>query len=890
MKAAQIRQSFLDFFRGKGHAIVPSTSLLPTSPNLLFTNAGMNQFVPYFLGEGKAPWKRVANTQKCIRAGGKHNDLEDVGFDTYHHTFFEMLGNWSFGDYFKEEAIEWAWELLTGVWSLPKERIYATIYRPGPGEPAEFDWQAWELWANIFRREDLDPEVHIRAFGMKENFWMMGETGPCGPCSELHVDLTPLGDTAGALVNADDPRCIEIWNLVFIQYNAEADGAFRPLPATHVDTGLGFERVAGIYATTKNLTDYSRAPSNYDSDLFGDFFRFLTERSSHRYQHTVPGDRKAMSEIEMKDCAFRVLADHIRTLTCSIADGILPGNDGRNYVLRRILRRAILFSKRLDLPSRSFSDLVEPTVESLGDSFPELVEHRSMIERVISTEEEAFERTIERGLQILDRITAGGERRISGFDAFTLYDTYGFPIDLTQLIARERGMTIDIEGFESHMTEQRERARRAHKRMSITIAEEASTAASKTEFCGYRRENLANFSATVVAVVHKGDAAFLVFDTTPFYSEMGGQIGDTGTVSIAGREYRITDTIRDGEDRFLHKTDLPLVEDLSGKSAVLSVDLDRRLGIQRHHTATHVLHAALRQVLGSHLKQSGSLVSEGRLRFDFSHFEQPSRTQLQEIETWANLRIIENTSVDWYEVPFDEKPEEAIAFFGDKYGSVVRIVDIGGWSVELCGGTHVDATGEIGLLKVVHESAIAAGTRRIEAIVGESAYQFVRHNFEHFTSLARRLSCQTEEVEERVTNLLQTKSALERELQKLRQRNLSTQADELADSAVSNGDVQFVAAKVATENPGELRPLALQVADRLKAAVVVLGRTNGDKVTILALATPQAVAAGHQADQIIKSLADDLGGNGGGKPAFAMGGGDRPEKLQGVLKQFIDSV
>ena len=890
MKAAQARQSFLDFFKGKGHAIVPSASLLPTSPNLLFTNAGMNQFVPYFLGEGKAPWKRVANTQKCIRAGGKHNDLEDVGFDTYHHTFFEMLGNWSFGDYFKEEAIEWAWELLTEVWSLPKERLYATVYRPGPGEPAEFDRQAWDLWASIFRREDLDPEVHIRTSGMKDNFWMMGETGPCGPCSELHVDLTPLGDTEGGLVNADDPRCIEIWNLVFIQYNAEADGAFRPLPATHVDTGLGFERVAGIYATTKNFTDYSRAPSNYDSDLFAETFRFLTERSGHRYQHTVPGDRKAMSEIETKDCAFRVLADHIRTLTCSIADGILPGNDGRNYVLRRILRRAILFSKRLDLPSGSFSDLVEPTVNSLGDSFPELVEQRSMIQKVISTEEEAFERTIGRGLQILDRITADGARRISGIDAFTLYDTYGFPIDLTQLIARERDMTIDLEGFESHMAEQRDRGRRAHRRTSITVAEEASSFASKTEFCGYHRENLANFSATVAAVVGQGDVGFLVFDKTPFYGEMGGQIGDTGTASIDGRKYRITDTVRDGEDRFLHRTELPVIEDLKGKTAVLSVDLDRRFGIQRHHTGTHVLHAALRQVLGSHLKQSGSLVSDGRLRFDFSHFEQPSREQLQEIETWANLRIIGNTGVDWYEVPFDEKPEEAIAFFGDKYGSIIRIVDIGGWSVELCGGTHVAAIGEIGLLKIVHESAIAAGTRRIEALVGESAYEFVRHNFEHFTSLARRLSCQTEDVEERVTTLLQTKSDLERELRELRQKNLTAQADALADSAVPKGDIQFVAAKVETENPGELRPLALQVANRLKSAVVVLGRADVAKLTILALATPQAVAEGHRADQIIKVLTSHLGGSGGGKPAFAMGGGDRPEKLQGALERFIDSV
>lgn len=463
MNAAEIRQSFLDFFADKKHTIVPSVPLLPTAPNLLFTNAGMNPFVPYFLGEQTSPEKRVANTQKCIRAGGKHNDLEDVGFDTYHHTFFEMLGNWSFGDYFKKEAIEWAWELLTDIWQFPKERLYATVYKPDDNEPAIFDQEAWDFWANIFQAEGLDPHKHICYGNKKDNFWMMGETGPCGPCSEIHIDLTPNGDSKGTLVNVDSPFCMEIWNLVFIQYNATDTGDFLPLSAQYVDTGMGLERIAGIMATTKHFHDFSSLPSNYNSDLFTSLFDALKKDSGHHYKGIIAQNRNQLSENECKDSAFRILADHARTIVCSIADGILPGNEGRHYVIRRILRRAVLWANRIGLPQGSFAKLCDPVIEKLSPIFPELIHQRKTIQKVLANEEETFSRTLDRGLQLFDKMTVNSSQCLSGKDAFTLYDTYGFPLDLTQLIAQERNLSVDLEGFDQEMKIQQNRARAAQK-------------------------------------------------------------------------------------------------------------------------------------------------------------------------------------------------------------------------------------------------------------------------------------------------------------------------------------------------------------------------------------------------------------------------------------------
>ena len=890
MNSSELRQSFLDFFRSKDHEVVPSASLLPDSPNLLFTNAGMNQFVPYFLGERTPPWPRAADTQKCIQAGGKHNDLEDVGFDTYHQTFFEMLGNWSFGDYFKKEAIEWAWELLTEIWNLPKARLYATIYKPGSGDPSEFDQEASDLWSEIFSREGLDPAIHIRPFDSKDNFWMMGDTGPCGPNSEIHMDLTPEGDTKGELVNADSVRCIEIWNLVFIQFNAESDGSFSTLAQKHVDTGLGFERVAGIYASTKRLSDFSQPSSNYNCDLFSEIFDQLTAMSGHRYEGTIPNNRDHMSEVEMKDCAFRVLADHIRALSFSIADGIPPGNEGRNYVLRRILRRAVLFSDRVELPKGSFVKLVEPLVSQLGDVFSELRERKDMISRIIASEEEKFEQTIDRGLLMFDKIASGEKSQITGREAFTLYDTYGFPLDLTEIIARERGLTIDRPGFEVEMQAQRERARAAQEKTEIRVSEDEDSRVEETEFVGFDAGNLENYEVSITAQLHQGEAQFLVFDRTPFYAERGGQVGDSGFLELEGHKLRISDTIRDGRGRTLHQTEVEDLEDLESKKGRLFVDVERRVAIQRHHSATHILHWALRAVLGNHVGQAGSLVADDRLRFDFSHFEQPSQDSLRQIETLANRRIFENAGVRWYEIPFDQRPQNVLAFFGEKYGSMVRVVDIGGWSVELCGGTHVAATGEIGLLKVVAESAIAAGIRRIEAQVGESALDLVQSNFNLLSSLSDRLSCSPRELESRVASLLEQRNDLEKDLRKLRQKDAASLAAGLIKHAVESDGIHIVVANVNADSPGELRGLAVSISRSLKRSLVVLGSSSGSKVTVLALASPEAIDNGHIAGDIVRSLAGQLGGQGGGKPDFAMGGGSHPEKLESVLESFRESL
>ena len=878
MTSTEIRQSFLDFFKAKEHAIVPSASLLPDSPNLLFTNAGMNQFVPCFLGERDSSNPRVANTQKCIRAGGKHNDLEDVGFDTYHHTLFEMLGNWSFDDYFKKEAITWAWELLTKVWGFPKERLYATVYKPGKGDPAEFDQEASDCWSEIFQSEDMDTKVHLLDGGRKDNFWMMGETGPCGPCSEIHVDLTEKGDTHGKLVNAESPMCIEIWNLVFIQFNAKEDGSYQPLTARHVDTGLGFERVAGIIASTKNFTDFSRPSSNYESDLFTNIFNRITEMCGQKYGGILPAKNHDLSANEMRDCAFRVLADHIRTLCCAIADGILPGNEGRNYVLRRILRRAVLWSRRLDLDPGSFSQLVDPVLDTLGGVFPELREQKVVIRKVILAEESAFDRTIDRGLQVMDKITAKQKRKISGKDAFVLYDTYGFPLDLTQIIARERNLEVDIEGFNKEMDKQRKRARASQKKTDIIVSGEGGEKATK--FIGY--EQTKGKAEILKAMKGKDGRPYLVFNQTPFYAESGGQVGDTGTVVIDGKELNILDTIKDSYGRFLHRIDSDLGK-LEGKTASLEVDYERRLAIQRHHSATHILHWALRKVLGEHVKQAGSLVDENHLRFDFSHYEQTKQKQLRQIESLTNNRILENAGVNWHEIPYDKKPENCIAFFGEKYGNIVRVVDIGGYSLELCGGNHVSATGEIGLVKIVGESAIAAGTRRIEAVAGQTAYALMESNYDLLMTMSNKLSCKPQELEARLTSLMEQRSVMEKKLQGARQKDFTTLAGELASRATKKDGIQWVAAKVDAADPDEMRKLAMQVLKKLPGGVVILGCDFAGKASVLAMCSVDAVSAGHKAGDIVRKLAAQLGGKGGGKADFAMGGGKDPKKLEKAL-------
>lgn len=887
MTSSEIRQSFLDFFVSKDHQIVPSSSLLPDSPNLLFTNAGMNQFVPYFLGEREAPWKRATDTQKCIRAGGKHNDLEDVGFDSYHHTFFEMLGNWSFGDFFKKESLEWSWELLTEVWKFPKERLYATVYQPGEGDPADFDQEAWDIWATIFKKAGLDPHVHIKKTA--ECFWAMGDTGPCGPSSEIHIDLTEKGDTGGSLVDGNSPFCMELWNNVFIQFNALPDGSYERLKHKYVDTGMGFERIAGIFATTKNLTEIGEVPSNYNSDVFTPIFDKLTEISGHKYGSTLPENRDNMSEAEMKDVAFRVLADHIRTLTCSIADGILPGNEGRNYVLRRILRRAVLFGRRLGLQTGFFESLVDPVLETLGDVFPEIRQQETMVRKVIQSEEETFSRTLDRGIQLFEKVASKSSGEIDGSAAFTLYDTYGFPLDLTQLLAREHGLTVDLAGFEKEMEIQRQRARAAHRTSTITVQDEVEFA-EPTQFVGFEIEQIEQVEATLVEVLESDGKTILIFDKSPFYAEMGGQVGDRGTVSLHGKELKIVNTTKDRHGRFLHQIEGTVTAE-PGVTVTLQLDRPFRQDVQRHHTATHLLHQALREVLGQHVRQAGSLVTENRLRFDFSHFEGISDADLQSIETIVNQHILRNTPVRWFETPFDEKPEKCIAFFGEKYGSVVRVVDIGGYSVELCGGTHVRSTGELGLVKIVSESGIAAGTRRIEALTGEAAISHVNELLHRLQNVTQRLSCQPSEIEKRVDQLLEQKSDLEKNLRKLQQKEAGNVAAKILESAKIRGSLRFAIASTHAENPETLRTLGTQIAGQLGEGVVLLGSPmEGGKVSVVAFCSPEAITNGHKAGDIVRQITAALGGKGGGKPNFAMGGGAAPEKLSGALADYEKSL
>jgi alanyl-tRNA synthetase len=823
----------------------------------------------------------VADTQKCIRAGGKHNDLDDVGADTYHQTFFEMLGNWSFGDYFKKEAIEWSWELLTGVWGFPKERLYVTVYQPGDGDPAEFDQEAYDFWKAVFEKEGLDPKARILTGDKKDNFWMMGDTGPCGPCSELHIDLTPAGDTNGNLVNQDSPWCIEIWNLVFMQYNANEDGSFVPLAAQHVDTGMGFERVAGILATTKEFTDFSRPPSNYDSDLFSGIFDTIAGLSGQTYGATLPNDPAHPTDEEIRDIVFRVLGDHIRTLCCAIADGILPGNEGRNYVLRRILRRAVMYGRRLNLEPGFFEQLVSPTLESLGGVFPELRENETTIRKVIVAEESAFDRTLDRGMTLFAEVADRTGGQISGPDAFTLYDTYGFPLDLTELLARERGLTVDHPGFESEMDTQRQRARDAQKKTVVKVAGDGAA----TEFAGFEPKHLTGFATEVLDLIEQDGHHYLVTPATPFYAEMGGQIGDAGTVHWGNWEVRITDTIKDDAGRHLHKLSGPMQNAEPGTPVTLSVDVARRRDIQRHHSATHILNWALRDTLGSHILQAGSYVGPQRLRFDFNHFEAVTDDELSEIEAKINQALIEDDPVVSYETPFDEKPDDVIATFGEKYGNVVRVVDIGGFSKELCGGTHVQRIGEIGHLRILSESSISAGVRRIEAVCADAASTFTSNEHHWLADTAGVLSVKPHEVPARVEELLQKLRETEKQVAGLKAEAAKQQAGGLKESVVEVNGVSLLAAAMEGVDAKGLRDAMDDLRTQVDPAVIVLGGSANGKVFFYVSVADACQSKGAHAGNLVRPLAQLCGGGGGGKADRAQAGGKDPSKLNDAIGQ-----
>ncbi|MGO8930879.1 MAG: alanine--tRNA ligase [Limisphaerales bacterium] len=909
MTSAEIRQSFLDFFRSKGHTIVPSSSLMPDSPNLLFTNAGMNQFVPIFLGQrtpdvskwpGAIPGSdtRVADTQKCIRAGGKHNDLEDVGLDTYHHTFFEMLGNWSFGDYFKKEAIGWAWELVTEVWKFPKNRLYATVYSPdqSKGDPSEFDQEAYDVWAEMFGVAGLDPKVHIINGGKKDNFWMMGDTGPCGPCSELHVDLTPQGDTKGRLVNAGTAECIEIWNLVFIQFNANPDGTFSPLPARHVDTGMGFERVTGIMQNTRNFTDFNRVISNYETDIFRPIFDQIEKLSGKKYGSTLPtAGTAAATEQEKIDVAFRVIGDHIRTLSFAIADGIQPGNTDRNYVLRRILRRAVRYGRTLAFHEPFFYKLVAVLADTMGQVFPEIRVKQERIEQVIQREEEAFNKTLDRGLVIFDQHVQQAlpregspagikvfEGEIPGWVAFMLYDTYGFPLDLTELMARERGLTVDVADFNRLMDEQKARARAAQKKQVIKLSEVETT--TPTQFVGYDKLEA---PAKVLEVLGVKDKTAVILDTSPLYAEMGGQVGDTGEMSGGGEVWTIANTQKAGDAwlHFLADKDAPA----AGTEVQLAVDRPRREAIQRHHTVTHLLHWALHEVVSKDAAQKGSYVGPEKLTFDFSSAPLTVQ-QVADVERLVNERILENAPVTWTEVKYrDIKGRKDIRqFFGERYGDMVRVVQIGGkrealdgYSMELCGGTHTRATGEIGLFRIVGESAIAAGIRRIEAVSGLEAYKRANEELQLIKTLAGKVNSPVGELEKKIEALLAQQKDLEKQLKATQQKQAAEIARGLAAKAQNFGSTPAV-----VESLGAVDADFLQaVADALKGqfkGVVVLGGTANSVVALVATVTPDLTKK-IQAGKIIQAIAPIVGGKGGGRPDNARGGGKEVSKLDEAL-------
>ncbi|HVU38146.1 MAG TPA: alanine--tRNA ligase, partial [Opitutales bacterium] len=901
-----------------------SSSLLPDSPNLLFTNAGMNQFVPIFLGERKpdvSKWAgaapaldtRAADTQKCIRAGGKHNDLEDVGLDTYHHTFFEMLGNWSFGDYFKKEAIDWAWELVAGVWKFPKNRLYATVYKPGAGDPSELDQEAWNFWAEKFTAAGLDPKAHIVYGNKKDNFWMMGDTGPCGPCSELHVDLTPAGDTKGALVNQGDARCIEIWNLVFIQFNANPDGTFSPLPAKHVDTGMGFERVTSIIQGTKNFSDFLHAKiSNYETDIFRPIFDELEKLSGKKYASTLPkpgstGD----TEQEKIDVAFRVIADHIRTLSFAIADGILPGNNDRNYVLRRILRRAVRYGRTLGFHEPFFYKLTDVLATTMGDVFPEIRAKKQNVKEVLKQEEEAFNKTLDRGMDLLEQSAVSWKGQVVPGDiVFQLYDTYGFPFDLTQLIAKERGLTVEAEKFEKLMEEQRARARAAQKKTVIELSQiETKT---PTHFLGYEHDHTGADVQEVVAVKEK---TVVVVNNSVCYAEMGGQVGDTGVLEGAGRTWRIASTQKSGPTwlHFLEGGDGPA----AGAHVTVKVDKARRAAIERHHTVTHLLHWALHEVVSHDATQKGSSVAPEKLTFDFNSAALTPE-QLARIEILVNQKIAENAAVAWGEFAYADVKgrKDVMQFFGDKYGDRVRVVQIGGhagkldgYSMELCGGTHVRQTGDIGLFKILKESAIAAGVRRIEAVAGEAAETAVRALAQEARDLEKALAeadgkvtsapaptpgiAGAQALERRVQELKQAladqKAAVLKQQRAAQQKDAAAKAGELAATAIAKGPLHFVVAEV--EMPaGALRDLAVQVGKNMGPGVVVLGSKAEGKAGVVAVCSPEAVAAGYAAGAIVGELCGQLGGKGGSKPDFAQGGGKDAAQLPAVLKSYFEKI
>ena len=866
MTSSEIRQSFLDFFAERGHEIVPSSPVvLPTDPTLLFANAGMNQFKEIFLGARKSSWKRVANTQKCIRVSGKHNDLEEVGRDTYHHTFFEMLGNWSFGDYYKREAITWAWELLTQVWKLPKNRLWVTVYTT--------DDEAADIWRTC---TDVDP-AHILRFGEKDNFWEMGDTGPCGPCSEIHFDLTPNGCTPD-MVNAGTPDVIEIWNNVFMQYNRKSDGTLDDLPAKCVDTGMGFERIVAVIQGKK---------SNYDTDVFTPLIQAISQRSGQPY---TDGENAV---------AMRVIADHLRALSFAIADGVMPSNDGRGYVLRRLLRRAARFGRNLGLNKPFLCELFPVLEKQMGGFFPELTARRAEIIRALRAEEESFAHTLDRGIALFDETVAELQQNkatiFPGDQAFKLYDTYGFPYDLTVLMAGEKNLTVDQAAFDECMAAQRARARAARKNDAAATNDMIAQFVAqgiKSTFTGYTALTADTEILAILADGHPvpslaaGQHADILLQQTPFYAESGGQIGDTGTITTPqGARFEVTDTQKPADGIILHKGQLTAGALTKGDTVSASVDATRRAAIRRHHTATHLLNAALRKVLATDsIKQAGSYVAPDRLRFDFTWFEALTPAQIADIENLVTEYIIANKPVTSYEMDLKDVPGSGIiAVFDEKYGDTVRVVETEGISRELCGGTHVERSGDIGPFRIIAETSIAAGIRRIEAQTGLSASAHTLHEHSLLAAAAHQLSISPAELPERITALVEQVHRLEKELKTAAEKGALEKGAALANQFAPINGIPVLIESVGELSADPLRALVESLRKQTPDSVILLAATADGKATFILNAGPAAQAKGLHAGKLVGAIAKVAGGGGGGKPDKAQAGGKNPDKLPDAL-------
>ena len=857
MKSSEIRQRFLDFFARHGHTPVASSPLIPgNDPTLLFTNAGMVQFKDVFLGREHPPYVRAASSQRCVRAGGKHNDLENVGYTARHHTFFEMLGNFSFGDYFKRNAIQFAWEFLTTELSIPAEKLWVTVYHT--------DDEAYAIWTEEM---GIPPERVIRiadkASGGSDNFWQMGDTGPCGPCTEIFYDhgAEIAGGPPGS-ADEDGDRYIEIWNLVFMQFNRDETGTLHPLPKPSVDTGMGLERISAVM---------QHVHSNYEIDLF---------------QALIHAAARVTNTTDLNNNSLKVIADHIRACSFLITDGVIPSNEGRGYVLRRVIRRAIRHGYKLNQKKAFFHLIVADLVAVMGAAYPELVAAQTRVTQVLKQEEDRFAETLEHGMTILDQAVAAGSTMLDGETAFKLYDTYGFPLDLTADVGRERGFSVDVASFENAMAAQRSRARAASK---FTMTSDLSYQGATTEFHGYTQ--LQSTSKVLAIYLHgvavdtiiEGAQAVIVLDQTPFYAESGGQTGDQGTLTSTGVQFTVEDTQKIQPDVFGHTGALTLGTLKVGDSVTTTVNAELRGCTARNHSATHLLHAALRAVLGTHVTQKGSLVDAHKTRFDFAHDEAVSTLQIQKIETLVNQEIRSNHPVETQLMSHDAAIKQgAMALFGEKYGNEVRVLSMGKFSTELCGGTHVNRTGDIGLFKIVSESGVAAGVRRIEAITGGTALAYTQAQQQQINDVASLLKAPNSELQQKVMQVLDQSKALEKELDRLKSKIAAHQGDSLIALTIKIGGLNVLAAQLEDADNKTLRETLDKLKDKLSPCAIVLGSAIGDKVSLIAGVSADYI---HQikAGELVNFVALQVGGKGGGRSDMAQAGGTSPTKLPSAL-------